>query len=169
MAYEHSIQRYRNWYANLLRLYPGPYHERFGEGMEQTFSDLLHECAGERRGLFTHALWMFVETSMGIIKQNTMYMITQKRTYVFVVGMLALLLVPFFAMQFQIEGVDWDGADFGVAAALLIGFGFALAAATNGEFPMRRRLIGIAAFGLLFLLYVHLAVGIVDTWPLAGS
>ena len=51
----------------------------------------------------------------------------------------------------------------------LAGVGFALAAATNREFPMRRRLIGIAVVGLLFILYVHLAVGIVDWLPLAGS
>jgi Protein of unknown function (DUF2975) len=70
MASEPSIRRYRNWYATLLRLYPKPYRERFGEGMEQTFNDLCRERAQEGKGLFRLALWMFVETSAGIIKEN---------------------------------------------------------------------------------------------------
>jgi hypothetical protein len=31
------------WYAVLLRLYPRPFRERFGEGMAQTFHDLCRE------------------------------------------------------------------------------------------------------------------------------
>jgi len=70
MASEPFLRRYRNWYAKLLRLYPKPYRERFGEGMEQTFNDLCRERAQEGKGLFRLALWMFVETSAGIIKEN---------------------------------------------------------------------------------------------------
>ena len=70
MASEHSIARYRNLYARLLRLYPKPYRERFGEGMEQTFSDLLRERRDAERGVFAFALWMFVETSAGILREN---------------------------------------------------------------------------------------------------
>jgi len=33
-------QRYRTCYSMLLRLYPRPFYERFGEGMAQTFHDL---------------------------------------------------------------------------------------------------------------------------------
>jgi peptidoglycan/LPS O-acetylase OafA/YrhL len=96
-------------------------------------------------------------------------MITQKRTLVFVLAALALLLVPFFAMQFNVAGWDWDATDFVIMAVLLSLAGFALAAATNSEFSLKRRLISIGIVGLLFILYVHLAVGIVDTLPLAGS
>jgi hypothetical protein len=70
MAYEHSIRRYRHWYAKLLRLYPKPYYERFGEGMEQTFNDLCRERRDAKGGLFGFVLWMFVETSAGITKEN---------------------------------------------------------------------------------------------------
>lgn len=169
MPYEQSIQRYRNWYATLIRLYPKAYYERFGEGIEQTFSDILRECAREERGIFGCALWMFVETSVGIIRENYTFMLIQKRTLLFVIGALALLLVPFFAMQFEVEGWDWHLSDYIIMAVLLTGAGIGLAAATNGEFPIRRRVIGIAVVGLLFVFYVHLAVGIVDSWPLAGS
>src|SRR5688500_1016702 len=56
MASEPSIQRYRNCYAKLLRLYPKPYRERFAEGMEQTFNDLCRERVKENRGLFSFAV-----------------------------------------------------------------------------------------------------------------
>jgi len=70
MASKHSLARYRNWYAKLLRLYPKPYRERFGEGMEQTFNDLCHERVQAERGLFSFALWMFFETSAAILREN---------------------------------------------------------------------------------------------------
>ena len=92
-----------------------------------------------------------------------------QRTFAFVLGALCLLLVPFFAMQFGVEGWDWNVTDFVIMAVLLSGAGFALAAATNSNFSLKRRVMAISIVGLLFILYVHLAVGIVDSWPLAGS
>ena len=70
MEYENSIQRYRYWYAKLLRFYSKPYYERFGEGMEQTFSDLLRERAEEERVLLSFAFWMYIDTFTGIIKEK---------------------------------------------------------------------------------------------------
>jgi hypothetical protein len=169
MAYEHSIQRYRRFYSVLLRLYPRPYYERYGEGMEQTFRDILREGAVAEGRLLDRALWMFVETSVGIMRENTISMFTQKRTFAFILAALALLIIPFLAMQFRWEGWDWKGGDFAIMAVLLTGAGIGLAAATNSEFSLRKRIIGLGIVGFLFLLYVHLAVGIVDTWPLAGS
>ena len=55
MAYEYSTRRYRNWYAKLLRLYPKPFRERFGEGMEQTFNDLCQKRKEAGEGLFVRA------------------------------------------------------------------------------------------------------------------
>src|SRR5262245_57562563 len=70
MASDPFIRRCRNWYAKLLHLYPKPYRERFGEGLEQTFNDLCRERAKAGRGLFSLALWIFFETSAGIIREN---------------------------------------------------------------------------------------------------
>jgi hypothetical protein len=70
MASEPLIRRYRDWYAKLLRLYPKPYRERFGEAMEQTFNDLCRERVKTKRRLFSFALWTFFETSAGIIREN---------------------------------------------------------------------------------------------------
>jgi hypothetical protein len=70
MSSEASIRRYRNWYGRLLRLYPKPYRERFGLGMEQTFNDLCHGRVREGRGLVGLALWLFVETLAAIVREN---------------------------------------------------------------------------------------------------
>jgi hypothetical protein len=66
----HGIDRYRRWYAELLRLYPKPYRERFGEGMEQTFNDLCCERVKAERGLLSFVLWIFFETSAAIVREN---------------------------------------------------------------------------------------------------
>src|SRR5688572_24126048 len=70
MASESSIRRHRNCYTKLLRLYPRPYRERFGEGMEQTFNDLCRERIEAGKSLFSFALWTFFETFAGIIREN---------------------------------------------------------------------------------------------------
>ena len=75
MAYKLSIQQLRRWYAKLLRLFSKPYYERFGQGMEQTFNDLLQERVREDRALFAYAFWMFLETSAGITKERTRFII----------------------------------------------------------------------------------------------
>jgi Protein of unknown function (DUF2975) len=70
MAFEPRTRRYRNWYSELLRLYPRRYRERFGVGMEQTFNDLCHERVKAGGGLFSLALWVFVETFAAISREN---------------------------------------------------------------------------------------------------
>ncbi len=65
-----GIERYRGWYAKLVRLYPKAYRERFSEAMEQTFNDLCRERVKAERGLFSFALWTFFETSAAIIREN---------------------------------------------------------------------------------------------------
>ncbi len=97
-----------------------------------------------------------------------MHMLT-KRTLVFVLASLCVLIIPFAAMQFHVDGWDWHAIDFAIVAVLLAGMGFALATVTNRNISLTRRMIGIGCAVLIFLLYVHLAVGIVDSWPLAGS
>ena len=64
MATNLAGRRYQAWYAMLLRLYPRPFRERFGEGMAQTFHDLCREHRIEGRGLFGLVRWIFFETSV---------------------------------------------------------------------------------------------------------
>ncbi len=160
MAYEHSIRRYRHWYAKLLRLYSKPYYERFGESMEQTFTDLLRARAGEERRLFDCALWMFVETFTALLRENIM----QNKTIVRIALVTAfILLLPLLAMQVTDE-VVWDLADFAVAGVLLFGAGltYELVARKGGTIAYRAA-IGVAVATALILVWMNLAVGIIGS------
>ena len=162
MAYEHSIRRFRSWYATLLRLYPKPYRERFGEPMEQTFNDLLRARAEEEKGLFGFALWMFVETFAGLIRENITVIIMQNKSIIRIALATAfILLLPLLAMQFTDE-VVWDLADFAVAGVLLFGAGltYELIARKAGHIAYRGA-VGVAVAAALLLVWINLAVGII--------
>jgi hypothetical protein len=162
MAHEHSIRRFRSWYAILLRLYPKPYHESFGEPMEQTFNDLLRERAEEEKGLFGFVIWMFVETFAGLIGENMTVIIMQKKSIIRIALATAVrLLLPLLAMQFTEEG-GWDLADFAIAGVLLFGTGltYELIARKAGHIA-HRAAVGIAVVAALLLVWINLAVGII--------
>jgi len=164
MACEHSIQRYRHWYAKLLRLYSKPYYERFGEGMEQTFTDVLRERAEKEIGLSGCVLWMFVETTAGVIKEHMTFIIRRHKNIIRIALAIALiLLVPLLAMQFTDE-VVWDLADFAVAGALLFGTGltYELVARKMGSIAYRVA-VGIALAAAFLLVWVNLAVGLIGS------
>jgi hypothetical protein len=55
-------------YKKLLKLYPRSFREELGKPMEQTFNDLYREWQ-EERGLPGFVFWLFVETSVGIIRE----------------------------------------------------------------------------------------------------
>lgn len=93
----------------------------------------------------------------------------QNRTLKFVIGALCILFIPFFAMVFKVDGWDWHIFDYIVVGVLLVGAGWGLAYATSAGATNRRRVIGLAIVGLFIVLYVHVAVGVVDWLPLAGS
>ena len=78
--------------------------------MEQTFNDLCRERREARNGLFGFVLWMFVEISAGIIRENITFIVIQhttRRLIVWAVVVALILLVPLVAMQFT-EEVNWD-------------------------------------------------------------
>jgi hypothetical protein len=162
MADKRSLRLWRNGYARLLRLYPRPYHERFGEGMEQTFGDVLRERAREGRGVSARALWMFVETSVGIVREN---MTMKKNKNIIRIALVTafILLIPLVAMQFSDE-VDWNLFDFVVAGALLFGSGLAyeLVARKRGNVAYRAA-VGVAVAAALLLVWINLAVGIIGS------
>ncbi len=81
---------------------------------------------------------------------------------------VGILAIPFIAMQIG-NKVDWNLADFVTMGTLLFGMGslFVVAARIT---PQQYRIILAVVFATAFLfMWIHLAVGIVDTWPLAGS
>ncbi|WP_199305974.1 hypothetical protein [Pseudanabaena sp. FACHB-2040] len=161
---ERLIRRYRYWYAKLLRLYSKPYYERFGEGMKQTFTDLLRERAEGGRGLFGYALWLFVETSAGIMRENITSIIMQNKNIIYLaLGTASILLMPLIAMLFTNQ-VVWDLFDFIVAGTLIFGTGLAYElVAKKGGTMAYRVAVGIALAAAFLLVWMNLAVGIIGS------
>ena len=151
----------RRWYAMLLRLYPRPFREQFGEGMEQTFHDLCQQHRDAKRGLFGLALWIFCETLVGIIRENSTHMSQLGKTTLRVaLGALALLMVPLVASQ-VVEGWNWPARAFVFVYVLFFGTGmvYALIARRMGAWSYK---VGVgvalvAGFALGWSNMVHVA------------
>ena len=81
---------------------------------------------------------------------------------------IIILLLPLVGMQFSDE-VDWDLADFIIAAALLISAGLSYEfIAKKMNTTSKRVAVSIVIVILLILIWAELAVGIFGT-PFAGS
>lgn len=80
-----------------------------------------------------------------------------------------MLSIPLIAMQFSDE-VDWRLPDFIIIGALFIGTGliydFAIKRVQNTG---HRFLIAVVIISVFLLIWTHLAVGIIDDAPFAGS
>src|SRR5215472_3266528 len=161
MATNVAGRRYRTWYAMLLRLYPRPFRERFGEGMAQTFHDLCREHIDSERGLNGLALRIFFETSVGIVRENTRHMSQLGKTMLRVaLGALAVLMVPLVASQF-VEDWNWPVGAFVRVYVLFFATGmvFALVARRMGAWSYKAG-VGVAlvaGFALGWSNMVHVA------------
>jgi hypothetical protein len=145
MATNVAGRRCQTWYVMLLRLYPRSFRERFGDGMAQTFHDLCEERMGVRQGLFGFVLWVFCETFVGIIKENTTHMPQLGKTMLRVaLGALAMLMVPLVASQF-FEDWHWGAGGFVRVSILffLTGMGMALVARRMGVWSYKAG-VGVA-------------------------
>lgn len=173
MSANNQFGNYRKWYSALLQLYPRPYYERFGEGMEQTFTDILAEQGTQGRSVLSSVLWMAVDTSGGIIRE-------QVRSIAMDIKVIArpalatagLLLIPYLAMQrnWQISdpgsgpsSVNWTGSDFLVMGILLFGTGLILELVLRSGGKYRVVAAIAVIFGFLWL-WAELAVGVFTTW-----
>ena len=161
MATNDAGRRYRTAYAMLLRLYPRPFRERFGEGMAQTFHDLCREYRDAGRGLFGLAVWIFSETLGGIVMENIMRMNQLSKTMLRVaLGALAALMVPLVASR-VVEGWNWHAGAFVFVYVLFFatGMAYALIARRMGAWSYK---IGVgvalvAGFALGWSNMVHVA------------
>jgi hypothetical protein len=173
MASDRTIDRYRRWYVRLLRLYPRPFQERFGEPMAQTFTDLCRERTDANRALLGFALETFAETSAGIIRENLAHMTTHPMNYLrWVLVTAAVLAVPALAMAFKIgvpdpgsgtDGVNWGPMDFATIGVLVLGSGLLYEyASSRGASVAHRAAVGIAVVAGLLLVWVNLGVGMMD-------
>lgn len=132
----------------LLRLYPARFRERFGEGMAQTFRDLCRERREAKRSVLALAVWVFVETSVGILRENTMHMPELVKTMLRVaLGALVLLMAPLVASQF-VEGWNWPPMTFLRVYGLffVVGMAFALITKRVGVWSYKAG-VGVALFG----------------------
>ena len=119
--------------------------QRFGEGMEQTFNDLLQERAGEERRIIR---FRRLDIHRNIRRHFWRYMRVINMQYKNLVRIafatVFILLLPLLAMQFTDE-VVWDLADFAIAGVLLFGAGlmYELVAMKGAiRVPSRRRRCG---------------------------
>jgi hypothetical protein len=156
-AYEHAIMRYRHWYAKLLRFYPKPYRDRFRESMEQTFNDLCREYRAAEDGLFGFVLWVFVETSAGIVKENITFITMHNKNIIMRPALLTagLLLIPFLGDMFG--GWAWPWYAFVNIGALL--FGVALAC----ELMARNNKLGVISGFILGVIVGVLAIAVLHS------
>src|SRR5262249_787479 len=151
----------RAWYILLLRLYPRPFQERFGEGMAQTFYDLCRARSHAERGLFGFALWIFFETLVGIIRESTTRMTQMSKTILRVALVaLGLLMVPLVASR-VVDGWKWRRASFVFVYVLFFGTGlaYALIARRMGVWAYKAGvgLALVAGFALGWSNMVHVA------------
>lgn len=172
MPSDRAIRRYRRWYARLLRLYPRPFRERFAEPMAQTFTDLCRERTDANQGLLGFALGTFAETTAQILRENMTQLMQTKNYLRWVLVTAAVLAVPALAMAFNLaipdpgsgtEGVNWGPMDFAIIGVLVLGSGLLFEyASSRGGSVAQRAAVGIAILAGLGLIWVNLAVGMMD-------
>jgi hypothetical protein len=164
LASERSIAGYRNIYARLLRLYPKPFRERFGEGMEQTFNDLCRERTETEGRWFGFMLWIYVEAIAGIFRENITTMSQgNKRILRIFIGTLCILIIPVFGNMY-VDGWNWSIADFFVMGGLIFGTGlFYELVSRRGNTTSFRVAVGIGAAAGFFLFWMNAAAGIIGS------
>ncbi len=158
---DESFKRYRKWYAKLLRFYPKAHRERFGESMDQTFNDLCRERAKGGKRLLSFVLWIFFETSAGIIRENMRLMIMQKSIVRVGIGTGLILLIPLLGNLF-IDGWNWSLFDFIVGGTLVFAAGLTYElVAKRMSNKGYRFAVGLAVGTAFILTWVNLAVEII--------
>ena len=143
--------------------------------MAQTFTDLCRERRETNRGLLGFALGTFAETSAGIMRENMTELMETNNLFRWgrwVLVTAAVLAVPALAMAFNIgvpdpgqgtEGVNWGPMDFATMGVLILGSGLLFEyASSRGGSVAHKAAVGIAVLAGLGLIWVNLAVGMMD-------
>lgn len=92
-----------------------------------------------------------------------------KRLLGIIIGICALLTLPFIGMKLGVEGLKWTAIDFIAAGIMLFGAGSAIEIALRliTKFEYRVAACIVILIGLA-IVWAELAVGLIGT-PLAGS
>lgn len=157
MADEHQMTaRYRKLYARLIRLYPKPHRERFGEEMTQTFNDLLRQRAAERKSLLGCALWMFGETTAGIIREGIGMMTMKSATGIALAMALTFITAGLLGGPDLLVGI-------GILSLPVLAILMAFVAYREAKPYTRpyRIAMGLALAAAIFMIWASLGVGII--------
>lgn len=93
-------------------------------------------------------------------KKNSADSIIHDKVYLLIVILtIALLTVPYIAMQFSDE-VRWSVSDFVIMGVLLFGFGTGLAFVGRKVSKQRRLLIGMSFAAIFMYVWAELSVGV---------
>jgi len=133
--------------------------------MEQTFNDLLLERREAGDGLVGFVLWMFVETSAGIIRENGRSIVMQNKSIIRIALVTGcILLVPLLGNLFM--GWNWPPFAFAFWGALLFGTGltYELVARKGGTIAYRAA-FGVACATGFILFWINAAAGIIGDGP----
>jgi hypothetical protein len=132
--------------------------------MEQTFNDLCRERARAGEGLGRFVAWMFVETSVGIIREHMRFGIMQKSIIRIALGTGLILLIPLIGNLFM--GWNWPAFAFPFWGAVLFGAGltYELIARKGGTIAYRVALAIACAAGFV-LVFINGAAGIIGDGP----
>lgn len=171
-------------YEIFLKLYPFSYREEFGGEMKYVYSRSIKEAYSQQGEKGLIRFWFItladgvksligetLDGEKGGVKmssQKTDILMQNKIFFWIILGTGLVLSIPLVAMQFTSE-VDWKLFDFAIMGTLMLGASFAFVVAARLVPAKYRVIVGAALFAALFVTWIHLAVGIVDTWPLAGS
>lgn len=155
------IKLYRTWYAALVKLYPRPYRQQFGESMELTFADLCRERTKANQVLFGYVLWLFAETFTAVCKEQLTYLFMKKTLLRPLIIALVLLIIPYLGSVY-VEGWNWSWHDFVFAGVMffIAGLVFELAARRLGDFTYKLA-VGLSVFTGFVLVWGNLAAGFI--------
>lgn len=162
MRSERSL--HRRLYAAILRFYPKPYRERFGEGMEQTFNDLYTEHARAGESVIGFTLHAYADTLFGIFKEQILFLSSTSMVKSFVrviIGTALLLSVPLIA-KLTTEEFGWSVFDFILVGSLIFVAGFIIEMLFKGsKDAMYRTAVVITVLTTFFMTFVNIGVGII--------
>lgn len=157
---------YRRLYASLVRLYPREYRERYGEGMRQTFNDLVGDRLSRngRRSDVLFILWIFVETFAGILSEyfslltSSFMSKTILRPLLITLGILVLPAIG----ELTVESWDWGMGGFLLMGTLLfVTFLMIELISRQSRNVFYKIAVALTTLTTLGIIYVNLAVGII--------
>jgi hypothetical protein len=133
--------------------------------MEQTFNDLCRKRARAGKGISGFVLWLFVETSAAIIRENGRSIVMQNKSILRIaLATGCILLVPLLGNLFM--GWNWPPYAFPFWGAILFatGLSYELVARKRGTTAYRVA-VGVACATGFVLLWINAAAGIIGDGP----